>query len=59
MFVRLSRSLIVNMQRFDEVKIKHRDHAELTLRGLDEPILLNRLAISRLKKQLKTPQPQP
>lgn len=52
-FVRLDRSLIVNLDRVSEVGRVSRNEAHLWLRGLAEPITIGRTAIARLQEITK------
>jgi len=49
-FARLSRSLIVNLDRIDAAAHPSRNEATLTLRGLPREFVLGRRAVARLKK---------
>lgn len=52
-FLRLSRSLIINLDKVTSLEHPSRDEARLTLSGLPEPFLLGRRALARLKKTPK------
>lgn len=48
-FARVSRSLMINLKRVEAITPHSRDASLLTLRGITDPILLRRVAASRLK----------
>ncbi len=52
-FVRVSRSLIVNVERIDSLDVLSRDSSELHLKGLDQVILLKRAGTQVLRALLK------
>lgn len=49
-FVRISRSLTLNLERLTAVEQVSRDEAKLTLRGLSHAFVVGRRALARLKK---------
>jgi len=51
-FLRLNRSLIVNLEQVDSLTVHSRDHSLLQLHGLDEPITLRRAATQKLRLAL-------
>lgn len=51
-FVRVSRSLIINLRRVESLSAHSRDDALLTLRGMPAPLPLRRLAATRLRGML-------
>jgi DNA-binding LytR/AlgR family response regulator len=51
-FVRLSRSLIVNVTRLEKTQWRSRDEKLLTFLGRDDTIVIGRLAASRLREIL-------
>ena len=53
MFVRLSRSLIVNMEQVVNLKVHSRDSADLFMKGLSKPLLLRRVALQKLRSVMK------
>lgn len=57
-FVRLDRSVLINLERVARFQIHDRDHAELKVDGYKPPILLGRTAIARAKKHLAATTPQ-
>lgn len=52
-FVRLSRSLIVNLALVERLEALTRDHARLHLKGLKQPVKLGRVASAKLRKHLQ------
>lgn len=52
-FVRVSRSLIINLERLVRVRTIHRDASELILHGRSLPLTLRRHAVSRLRQRLR------
>ena len=52
-FVRLSRSLIVNLNQIISLDVRSRDSADLFLKGVSEPLSLRRSAIQKLRLQMK------
>lgn len=52
-FLRLSRSLIINLDKVTSLEHPSRDEARLTLAGLPQPLTLGRRALARLKKTPK------
>jgi two-component system LytT family response regulator len=52
-FLRLDRSLAINMQRLLATQTRSRDQPLLTFEGLDEPLPIGRTAASRLKDTLR------
>jgi two-component system LytT family response regulator len=50
-FVRLDRSVLVNLERVVKFKVHDRDHAEILIDGYKQPLHLGRVAIARAKKQ--------
>ena len=52
-FVRLSRSLIVNLNQIISLDVRSRDLADLLLKGVSEPLLLRRSAIRKLRLKMK------
>lgn len=57
-FVRLDRSVLINLERVAKFQIHDRDHAELNVDGCKFPILLGRTAIARAKKHLTATTPE-
>ncbi len=53
MFVRLSRSLIVNMEQVVNLKVHSRDLADLFMKGVSKPLLLRRVALQKLRSVMK------
>lgn len=51
-FVRLDRSVLINLKRVAQFQIHDRDHADLEVDGYKHPIHLGRAAIARAKKHL-------
>jgi len=54
-FVRLARSLIVNLGAVQHFAVKNRDEALLYLRGTKTPVTLGRVAIRELRRALAAP----
>lgn len=54
-FVRVDRSLIVNLGAVQHFDVKNRDEAFLHLRGTKTPVTLGRAAIHDLRRALETP----
>jgi len=52
-FVRLDRSLVINRDRVLKLERLARDSAKLRLKGLDEPLVLGRTAMERLRELIK------
>lgn len=52
-FVRLGRSLIVNLDQIVSLKVRSRDSADLFVRGLSEPLLLRRAALQKLRSVME------
>ncbi len=48
-FVRVSRSLVINLKRVESLTSSSRDESRLKLNGIEEPIELRRVAAARLK----------
>ncbi len=51
-FVRLDRSVLINLDHVTKFQIRDRDHAEINVDGYPPPIRLGRTAIARAKKHL-------
>jgi two-component system LytT family response regulator len=51
-FARISRSLLVNLERVETVTSLSRDESLLQLKGIEEPLTLRRVAAARLKALL-------
>ena len=54
-FVRIDRSLLINLDLIQAVEVKHRDETRVSLDGLPHPLLIGRLASARLRSLLKKP----
>ena len=52
-FVRLNRSLIVNLEQIVSLDVCSRDSAELKIKGASEPLLLSRSSIQKLRLSMK------
>ena len=52
-FVRVSRSLIVNLDHVRSLKTSSRDEGQLHLRGIEEPVMLRRVAAVRMRTLIK------
>lgn len=52
-FVRVERSLLVNLNLVREVHVRTRDHTEVNLDGVAQPLVLGRPASARLRKAMK------
>jgi two-component system LytT family response regulator len=57
-FVRVDRSLIVNLGAVQHFDIKNRDEALLHLQGTKTPVPLGRVAIRELRRALEAPRPE-
>jgi len=53
LFVRLDRSIVVNLTHLLEIKIIDRDAGQMRLTGRTEPVLLGRTAINRVRLSLQ------
>lgn len=53
-FVRLDRSLIINLDRVSKVERISRNDAQVWMRGLEEPLEIGRTALARLQEIMKT-----
>jgi len=53
-FVRLDRSLIINLDRVSKVERLSRNDAQVWMRGVDEPLEIGRTALARLQEVMKT-----
>ena len=53
LFVRLNRSLMVNLNQIINLEIRSRDLAYLLVKGITEPLLLRRSAIKKLRLKMK------
>ena len=58
-FLRLGRSLIVNRDRLRTIDNPSRERAQITLRGVAEPLALGRTASLRLREALAGDKPRP
>jgi two-component system LytT family response regulator len=54
-FIRLDRSLIVNLERVSKVERLSRNDAQVWMRGLEEPMEIGRTALARLQEVMKVP----
>lgn len=54
MFERLDRSIILNMDRVRRLVMKDRNTGSVTVEGLDQPVILGRTALSRLRAFLSS-----
>lgn len=52
-FVRVERSLLINLDLVREVHVRTRDHTEVNLEGVPQPLVLGRPASARLRKAMK------
>ncbi|MBS7546452.1 LytR/AlgR family response regulator transcription factor [Ancylobacter oerskovii] len=53
-FIRLGRSIMVNIDRLQRVETRSRDNVRLMLRGVPDPISIGRVAAARLRQVMPT-----
>jgi two-component system LytT family response regulator len=53
-FHRISRSLLINMEKVRRLDVRNRDEADLFLTGSEQPLRLGRIASIRLRQLLRT-----